>query len=94
MAAKKSGTKVYSVKLFIPSNIPTPERGRVLRDLYNKWVLHPDGAWKGPAVAEVPAKLANDVAEAMDFMGSIVDERTKVGNKVRLYSKGYWAHGF
>lgn len=81
--------------IIIPTDVPPPDRAEYLHELYKKWVTHPDGHWKGPAIATVPAHLANDVAEAMDFMGSVVDRRTPMdGGRYELYSDGYWAHGF
>jgi hypothetical protein len=52
--------------------------------------------WKGPCYANVPATIADDVAEAMDFMGAIVDSRETCtdGVTVALFSRGYRAHGF
>jgi hypothetical protein len=89
------------ITIVAPSTIPTADRGEVLRRLYSEYVKPlPFGPkkethWKGPCAAEVPAALADDVAEAMRFMGSIVDDRRDLpGGRVRLYSEGYWAHGF
>ena len=64
--------------------------------LYNQHVRHPDGHWKGRAECIVPFEIADDVAAAMNFFGSIVDFRqdTGCGQPVVLISKGYWAHGF
>jgi hypothetical protein len=43
----------------------------------------------------VSATIADHVAEAMAFMGSIVDDRRDLPEgRVRLFSEGYWAHGF
>ena len=65
------------VKLVIPTDIPTNERAEELRALYKAHVQHPDGGhWKGEALAIVPAGIADDVAEAMDFHGSVVDMRS------------------
>jgi hypothetical protein len=94
------------IDLVIPADVPLNptaeelaalnERAEYLRGLYTKHVEHPDGHWKGQATAYVPEELADDVAEAMDFVGSIVDERhpRNPDGHVTLYSRGYWAHGF
>lgn len=76
---------------------PTHKRAEQLRELYQEHVkvLEPDFGWKGAVEAVVPAAIAADVREAMDFMGSIVDdEYDEEGGKVRLFSEGYYAHGF
>jgi hypothetical protein len=79
--------------IVVPATVPTAERSEILQQLYKEHVRPlPFGPkqethWKGPCVA--------DVAAAMDFMGSIVDDRRDLPNGlVRLYSEGYWAHGF
>lgn len=89
------------ITLVVPASIPSEDRSDVLRRLYREHVRPlPFGPkqethWKGPCAAEVPAAIADDVAEAMDFHGSIVDDRRTLPNgHVRLYSEGYWAHGF
>lgn len=69
------------VSVGMPSQIPSPERADVLRALYKAHVKHPGGHWKGVAVAAVPAALADDVADAMDFMGSIVDFRAVANSR-------------
>lgn len=90
-----------TITLVVPTKIPGEDRADMLRRLYREHVkplpfgpnkeLH----WKGPCAAEVPAALAHDVEAAMDFMGSIVDDRRELpGGLVRLYSEGYWVHGF
>jgi len=82
-------------KLIVPLNLPTEEQAEVLRKAYTEHVKHPEGHWKGAAEATVPADVADLVAEAMDFMGSIVDDRqTLPDGTVKLTSAGYWAHGF
>jgi len=91
-ATATDGTKV---SIQVPSCVPTSSRVEHLRVLYNEHVQHPDGHWKGTASATVPEDLADDVAEAMEFMGSIVDERiNQADGTVSLYSTGYWTHGF
>lgn len=89
------------ITLVVPATVPTVERSEILQQLYKEHVKPlPFGPkkethWKGPCVAEVPVNIASDVAEAMNFMGSIVDDRRDLPNGlVRLYSEGYWAHGF
>ena len=85
-----------TVTISVLNNTPSQERAEYLRGLYTKWVKHPGGHWKGPATATVPDDLLGDVGEAMDFMGSIVDdyhEDVRPGYGT-LVSDGYWAHGF
>ena len=73
----------------------TDQKAQQLRDAYNKFVSHPDGHWKGSAIAVVNQEQRALVREAMDFMGSIVDQEMILGDgHIALYSKGYWAHGF
>lgn len=83
-----------TVTIIVPSNIPSNDRAEVLRELYSKHVKHNTGNWKGPCWALVPEEVADDVADAMNFMGSIVDDRNAIPGQVLLSSKGYWAHGF
>ena len=82
--------------IVVPVDLPDQERAVYLRKLYSEHVEHPDGNWKGRAIARlVPADLADDVAEAMDFVGSIVDTRRPAyAGTVTLFSTGYWAHDF
>lgn len=84
------------IDLVVPTELPDQDRAVYLRKLYNEHVKHPDGHWKGRAIARlVPADLADDVAEAMDFVGSIVDQRRPAyAGTVTLFSTGYWAHDF
>ena len=73
----------------------TNKQVQQLVDAYNKFVSHPEGHWKGSAIAMVNQEQRALVREAMDFMGSLVDhEETLSDGKIALYSKGYWAHGF
>jgi len=74
----------------------TDERADELRALYNTHVV-PTGryGWKGPVKAKVTPALAADVAEAMNFIGSLVDSKHILkSGMVVLRSTGYWAHGF
>ena len=89
------------IMLVVPAEVPSTDRAEVLRSLYKEHVRPlPFGPkkevhWKGPCAAEVPAAIASDVADAMNFMGAIVDDRRSLPDGiVRLYSEGYWAHGF
>lgn len=91
--------ELYELRTYggIQSWSPTQKRAEQLRVLYNEHVtaLKPEFGQKGPVEAVVPAALVDDVREAMDFMGSLVDNEEDVaGGKVRLYSEGYYAHGF
>ena len=73
----------------------TNERAEELRALVKEHMVNLDEGlgWKGPVEAVVPRDIAPDVAEAMDFVGAIVDTQTVAGdNKVRLYSQGYYVH--
>jgi len=91
--------ELYELRTYggIQSWSPTHKRAEQLRALYAEHVTHlePDFGWKGAVEAVVPAELVADVREAMDFMGSLVDhEEDAAGGKTRLYSEGYYAHGF
>lgn len=92
-----AATDGTTVTLMVPASLPSDDRANYLRALYTEYV-RPDGgdSWKGPCHAHVPSALADNVAEAMDFMGSIVDTRSLAKNLdiVVLRSKGYHAHGF
>ncbi len=86
-------------QIIVKSNyVSVPFTGRSSEELdalYKKHVKHPKGHWKGPAVAYVKPELVPAVTEAMDYFGSIVDsERLLKSGLVKLYSRGYWAHGF
>lgn len=84
-----------TVTLSAPAELPTEERAEYLRDLWNQYVEQLEGHWKGAVRAEVPVCLADDVAEAMGFMGAHVDARADRSTyRVQLFSKGYWAHGY
>lgn len=90
-----------TITMVVPASVPGPDRSELLRRLYREHVRPlPFGPkkethWKGPCAAEVPTEIADDVAEAMSFMGSIVDDQRDLpSGRVRLYSEGYWAHGF
>ncbi len=73
----------------------TDQQAQQLVDAYNKFVSHPEGHWKGSAIAVVNQSQRALVREAMDFMGSLVDQELKLSDgNIALYSKGYWAHGF
>lgn len=94
-----------SLNIVVPTNIPSNDRAEVLRALYNLHVkpCKPGDSWKAACRAIVPTVLAADVADAMDFHGSVVDLRTdyamdckvmELRGMTSLYSDGYWAHGF
>ena len=85
------------IPIVVPAGpLPSNERADYLRALYREHVRHPDGHWKGFAEACIQTALADDVAEAMDFIGSIVDftATTDDGSETVLTSNGYWAHDF
>lgn len=76
---------------------PTAKRADELRELFQKHVkaLESEFGWKGAVEAVVPEAIAADVAEAMSFVGALVDEEDELDDgTVRIYSAGYWAHGF
>lgn len=85
-----------TIEIAVPiDSLPTEERAEELRALFAEHVRELDDDWKGRVLARVPATIADDVAEAMDFMGAIVDERKVLpSGRVHLYSNGYRAHGF
>ena len=88
-------TKTQTLILIVPATLPSNDRAEYLQKLYQEHVVYAKGDWKGPNAALVPANLADDVAEAMEFMGALVDTRvTNTRGTVALYSKGYRAHGF
>jgi len=73
------------------------QHARRMRSVYKRHVKTlVDGAnWRGPCQATVDLPDIDDVREAMNFMGSLVDtETTLPSGRVRLTSRGYWAHGF
>ena len=73
----------------------TQQKVEELQAAYDKFVTHPEGHWKGQAVAVIPQQQKALVHEAMCFMGSIVDQEMVLSNgEIVLYSKGYWAHSF
>lgn len=103
--------KIIPVTLTVPMDLPTEARADYLRKLWSEHVQYgqknvaemaargiaytPDP--KGPCYANVPADIADDVAEAMDFMGAIVDDRRPItdgSGRIALFSRGYRAHGF
>jgi hypothetical protein len=88
---------VDGITIVVPQDLPGPARCAELHALYVEHVkpTQPGGHWKGACQAEVDAAVAADVREAMDFHGSIVDSELALpGGRVRLFSEGYWAHGF
>ena len=86
------------VTLVVPTNLPSNERAEVLRALYQQYVKPATlQRSRGPVQALVPPAKADDVAEAMAFMGDVVDERVVMDDDagtVYLFSNGYHAHGF
>lgn len=81
----------------VPANIPTQDRAEKLRRLWDRHVRVLDAriGWRGPVEAIVSESVVGDVEEAMAFMGAIVDRIEPKGDgTVRLYSNGYFAHGF
>jgi hypothetical protein len=99
---KGAGSVTVTVATFQPrtwlavrSDLPTQDRAEYLRGLVNEHLEHLDDHWKGRVFATVTPELADDMAEAMDFIGALVDRRqTTVSGLVHLYSDGYWHHGF
>ena len=71
--------------------------GDELQALFQEHVRHlePDCGWKGRVEAVVAPDLVDGVREAMNFMGALVDDESPAPDgRTRLYSEGYWAHGF
>ena len=95
-----TSTEGTKIPVSAPVSLPSQERAEELRALYQQHVKHLDRCTsKGSCYARVPKELADDVAEAMNFMGSLVDVECPYGkgsvmDNVYLYSRGYWAHGF
>jgi hypothetical protein len=89
-----------AVNIVVPSSVPSDERCDYLRSLWDRFAEKlDDGHWKGRIQCRLltveDIALADDVAEAMNFYGAIVDKRTDLpSGAVYLFSKGYWAHGF
>ena len=78
-----------------PKELQSEKRAEYLRVLFRTMVKELEGHWKGRVQAKVPGGLANDVHEAMNFHGALVDKAvTLPSGQVYLYSDGYWAHGF
>lgn len=92
-----SGNTV-AIPVTLPVSLPSEDRCDLLQSLWSQHVKHEKAeqfGWKGPCHALVEASIAADVAEAMDFMGAIVDDRRTLANgQVLLSSRGYYAHGF
>jgi hypothetical protein len=66
-----------------------------LRELFRTHLVHLEDHWKAAVEAVVPTDMADDMADAMNFMGALVDAEFEApGGNVRLVSDGYWAHGF
>jgi len=89
-------TKTQTITLDTLRAMSDDEQAETLRAIYRHAVQHPEGHWKGKAVAMVATDSADLVEHAMNFMGSIVDQRLPLagGKRVALISEGYWAHGF
>jgi hypothetical protein len=90
------GFAAGDVTLTIPADLPTEDRAEYLRGLFSTHVQCGQD-WKGPCYANVPMSIADDVAEAMAFMGAIVDTRNLITDgtgRIALFSNGYRAHGF
>ncbi len=97
MPTTKIETPTGTITIVAPSTVPSDSRAEQLRALYQTHVktVRPGDHWKSACYAEVAAEIAGDVAEAMTFMGSLVDKRVQLADgRVRIESAGYWAHGF
>ncbi|NIQ97061.1 MAG: hypothetical protein GWN87_24955 [Desulfuromonadales bacterium] len=96
MTVNLTSTDGDEIAVNVPTSLPTEERAEELRRLWDRHVVELDGHWKGPVKAVVRPEIADDVAEAMNFMGAIVDDRyrSNLGRAITLKSRGYWAHGF
>ncbi len=91
-----------SITLVVPTKLLTEERAELLRAAFSGKVAFLeieflDDHWKGRVRAKVPShkpELADLAAEAMTFMGAIVDKRYRWKDELYVESEGYWAHGF
>lgn len=95
--ATLTATDGTEITIVVPDVEPISDaRADELRELFRRHSLEIDGHWKGALEAWVPTDRADDVAEAFEFMGALIDERrTTAGGRITyLFSKGYWAHGF
>ena len=74
------------------------EWAEYMREVYKQYVVPTgkDGHWKGPVKAEAPNEMVDDVIDAMNFIGSLVDDVQTLKSRpvTVLRSRGYWAHGF
>ncbi len=77
------------VKITIPTEVPSNERADYLLALYNEYVhaVGVTGHWKDEALGICLPELAADVAEAMDFMGALVDLRSDPTPEVEAFLK-------
>ena len=91
------------ITLAVPTTIPTEERAEYLRALFGGKVAEclmyfpgaERGEWRGPVYAVCPSTLVEDVKEALEFMGALVDRVLSLPDgRVTVMSDGYWAHGF
>ena len=84
------------IKIIVKSNFPGPTgNAEYLRSLWAKHVKFLDDHWKGRVYALVDESISDDVAEAMDFNGALIEfTEDREGGKVYIFSEGYWANGF
>lgn len=81
-------------------SLPSDSRATKLRSIFSEYAQFLDDdlytPWKGPVVAIVDRsddESVEDVEEAMDFIGAIVDEKEEMPDgSVKLFSKGYYHH--
>lgn len=81
-------------------SLPSDSRASELRRIFSEYAEFIDQSlntpWKGRVVAVVDRfddESVEDVEEAMDFIGAIVDEKEEQPDgSVKLFSKGYYHH--
>lgn len=96
MESKEEKTRKIEEKFNLPSN----ERAEELREIFSDKAQFLDedlrSPWKGRVICMVERTddvSVEDVREAMNFIGAIVDEVEELPDgSVKLFSKGYYHH--
>ena len=81
-------------------SLPSVDRATELRNIFSEYAQFLDGdlntPWKGRVIAVVDRfddESVEDVEEAMNFIGAIVDEKEEQPDgSVKLFSNGYYHH--
>jgi hypothetical protein len=76
------------IDLVVPEDIPDEERAEWLRELVGLFHTPTQGHWKGVAYAVVPDSVAFDMADAMNFIGSLVDGTYEGPRRVNVAAEG------